>query len=160
MSLELMRIDDRLLHGQVLVGWGARLGIAYYVVVDDALAESAWEQELYGSALPQGVEVEFLSVEEAARRFEELDARPDRGALLTRGTRAMRALAAAGHLEGRRVNVGGLHDAPGRIRVLDYVYLGTTEREDLAAIARCARTVSARDLPTATEVSLDKVLGT
>jgi mannose/fructose/N-acetylgalactosamine-specific phosphotransferase system component IIB len=160
MSLELLRIDDRLLHGQVLVGWGARLGIAYYAVVDDALAESAWEQELYGSALPQGVEVEFLSVEEATRRFEELDARPDRGALLTRGTGAMRALAEAGHLEGRRVNVGGLHDAPGRGRVLDYVYLGTSERADLAAIARRAGTVSARDLPTAAAVPLEKVLGT
>jgi mannose/fructose/N-acetylgalactosamine-specific phosphotransferase system component IIB len=124
-------------------------------VVDDALATSEWEQELYASALPDGVVAEFLSVADAVRRFGELDRRSGAGALLTRGTAAMRALAEAGHLDGRRVNVGGLHDGPDRQRVLDYVYLGPGERADLAAIAGCAARVSARDLPTAAEVRLD-----
>ena len=158
MPLELLRIDDRLIHGQVLVGWGARLGLDYYVVVDDALASSEWEQELYASALPDGVTAEFVSADEARRRFHELDARSGRGVLLTRGTDAMRRLAEAGLLEGRRVNVGGLHDGPGRERGLDYVYLGPGERADLVAIAGRAARVSARDLPTAPEVRLDESL--
>lgn len=160
MSIDLLRIDDRLIHGQVLVGWGARLGIDHYVVVDDTLADSAWEQELYASALPGGVTVEFIPSLEAVRRFEELGDRGDRVAVLTRGTRAMRDLAEAGHLDGRRVNVGGLHDGPSRERVLDYVYLGAEERADLEAIAARAARVSARDLPTATEVALDALLDT
>lgn len=155
MPLALVRIDERLIHGQVVAGWGTRLGLRYYVVVDDALAASEWEQDLYRSALPDGVTADFLSTADAVKRFEELDAGDEPGALLTRGTATMRVLAESGILAGRRVNLGGLHGGAGRERVLDYVYLGPDEREDLAAIAERVGKVSARDLPTAAEVGLD-----
>lgn len=158
MPIDLFRIDERLLHGQVVVGWGRRLEIAYYVVVDDLLVESEWEQELYASGLPAGTEAYFVSVSEAIQRFAELDAQPGRGALLTRGTTAMRKLADAGLLTGRRVNIGGLHAEIGRRRVLDYVFLKTDEADDLRTIGQKAASVAARDLPTSREVSLDEVL--
>ena len=136
MSLVLFRIDERLLHGQVIVGWGMRLGIEHYVVVDDGLAGSDWEKDLYSAGLPDGVSADFLSVGETIERFTELDERSGHGAILTRGTQQMRALAEAGHLLGRKVNLGGLHAAEGRRRVLPYVYLTPDEAEDLRAIAR------------------------
>jgi hypothetical protein len=48
-SIVLFRVDERLVHGQVTVGWGMRLRPALYVTVDDALAGGDWEQELWGS---------------------------------------------------------------------------------------------------------------
>ena len=65
MALDVFRIDERLLHGQVIVGWGMRLGLERYVVVDDELAVSPWEQDLYSAGLPTGVSVRFLSVADA-----------------------------------------------------------------------------------------------
>ena len=47
MAIVLYRVDERLIHGQVVLGWGRELRPGRYVVVDDALAESEWEQELY-----------------------------------------------------------------------------------------------------------------
>lgn len=158
MALDLFRVDERLLHGQVLVGWGQRLGIRRWFVIDDALAASAWEQELYESALPEGVSVEFLPVADAVDRIDELSAPGDAAGLLTRDTATMRRLAERGALEGRRVNIGGLHAGPGRRKVLDYVYLGDPEREDLRELARLGARVSARDLPTAIEVGLDALV--
>lgn len=158
MPLILFRIDERLLHGQVLVGWGSRLGIERYVVVDEALTRSPWEQELYASGLPRGVDALFLTPEEAIARFSELDDRSKRGAVLTRGTDAMRRLAESGLLSGRKVNVGGLHAGPGRERRLDYVYLGENEVDDLRAIRPLVAKLTARDLPTAPEVSAERLL--
>jgi len=157
MSFELFRIDERLIHGQVVVGWGTRLGIEFYVVVDDALAESQWEQELWGSALGEEISVDFLGVAEACRRFAEFDERSEPGAVLTRGTAEMRALAEAGLLSGRRVNVGGIHFGPGREKVLDYVYLSALEREDLRVIGEYAKSVEARQLPTEPKTSLGEL---
>ena len=154
MPLELLRIDERLIHGQVLVGWGRPLDLDFYVVVDDALASSEWEQELWASALADEESAEFLGVEEAARRFGELSARVERGALLTRDTATMRALAERGCLDGRAVNVGGVYAAAGRKKILDYVHLSPEEVEDLRRIGEHA-SVSARNLPTAPEVRLD-----
>jgi mannose/fructose/N-acetylgalactosamine-specific phosphotransferase system component IIB len=154
-TLVLFRIDERLLHGQVIVGWGMRLGIDYYVVVDDELAGSGWEQEIYSAGLSDGTTAIFVSLVEALERFVELDSHEGRGALLTRGTRDMRALAEAGLLRDRRVNLGGLHAAPGRSRVLRYVHLNPDELADLRAIRDASGAVSARDLPTGSEVALE-----
>jgi len=154
MPLDLLRIDERLIHGQVLVGWGTRLGLEFYVVADDALASSPWEQDIWASALDGEALAKFLSVEEAGRRFADLDGRSESGALLTRGTAQMRALAEGGCLDGRHVNVGGLHAGSGRRKILDYIYLSEAELDDLRVIAEHASSVSARELPTAPEVSL------
>jgi mannose/fructose/N-acetylgalactosamine-specific phosphotransferase system component IIB len=44
MAIVLFRVDDRLTHGQVVVGWGRPLGINRIVLVDEQVAGSAWEQ--------------------------------------------------------------------------------------------------------------------
>ena len=59
MSLVLYRIDDRLIHGQVVVGWGQPLDIGFIVLVDDEVARSEWEQELYRMGTPPEMEVYF-----------------------------------------------------------------------------------------------------
>ena len=38
MTLILNRIDDRLIHGQVVVGWGQPFDVRFIVLVDDAVA--------------------------------------------------------------------------------------------------------------------------
>jgi PTS system mannose-specific IIB component/fructoselysine and glucoselysine-specific PTS system IIB component len=48
----LYRIDDRLIHGQVVVGWGQPLDLKFIVLVDDTVASSDWEQELYRMGVP------------------------------------------------------------------------------------------------------------
>ncbi len=158
MSLILFRIDERLLHGQVIVGWGMRLGLDHYLIVDDSLSESDWESDLYSAGLPEDITVDFQSVTGTIAGFETLDGRPGRGALLTRGTREMRGLAETGLLSERRVNVGGLHAGENRTRALHYVYLRPEEADDLRAIGDHVRSVTARDLPDGREVQLQELL--
>ena len=158
MPLDLFRIDERLLHGQVIVGWGMRLHLDYYVIVDDDVAANEWESDLYAAGLPAGVDADFVSVKDAVARFEEFDARPGRGALLTRIPGPMRELAEAGLLDGRRVNVGGLHAGQERRRVLPYVHLASRDVADLEAIAERSGRLTARDLPAAREVSLEALI--
>lgn len=158
MPLELIRVDERLLHGQVVVGWGEHLGLEWYVVADDDLAGSAWEQEIYREGLPEGSEAEFLSVQEAAGQVDELDARPAAGALLVRSTAAARRLAEAGALEGRRVNLGCLPTREGRREVRPYLHLAPREEEDVREIARLGAEVRARDVPTARALDVEEIL--
>lgn len=158
MTLDLFRIDERLLHGQVIVGWGMRLGLERYVVVDDELAESEWEQDLYSAGLPPGVSVDFLSEDDAVADLPSLLGMRERGAVLTRSTAAMKRIADAGLLRGKRVNVGGLHEGDARRSVLRYVSLRTDEEDDLRSIAASGARVSARDLPNAREVGLEELL--
>ncbi|MFQ5688966.1 MAG: PTS sugar transporter subunit IIB [Gemmatimonadota bacterium] len=158
MPIVLCRIDDRLLHGQVLLGWGGRLGLTRYLVVDDQVAESRLEQALYRTGVFRPATATFVTVEQADQPVKQLQEGADPAALLTRDARTMRALAERGLLQGQAVNVGGIHSAPGRQRILDYVFLDRSVAEDLRAIAARSLVVTARDLPTSAEVPLESLL--
>lgn len=159
MSVLLYRVDERLIHGQVVIGWGTQLRVDRYVVVDDELAGSEWEQELYRLGLPEGVSAEFVTAEDARRRLGAWQGSEGRIVLLTRDVRTMLALARGGTLRGQRVNLGGIHHGPGRVEVLPYLYLDDADRERLRRLAAEGVTVTARDLPGSPEVSLDQLLG-
>lgn len=157
MPILLYRIDERLIHGQVVIGWGNQLRPDRYIVVDDALVDSQWEQDLYrlGSG---GADVVFAGSEEARERIAEWREAPARSILLTRDIATMRRLADRGLLTGESVNLGGVHHGPGREEVLEYVHVSEEELQDLEAMAQAGVDVVARDLPDAHRVSLGALL--
>ena len=154
MSVELFRIDDRLIHGQVVVGWGQTLGVTFLVLVDDEVRASEWEQELYRMGVPHEVSVTFASVEEAAARLASWQRDEHRGIVLTGDVGTMARLCAATGTAVRKVNVGGVHYRDGRKERLRYVYLNDAEAETLRALASAGVEVTAQDVPTGTRVPL------
>lgn len=157
MGVVLFRIDERLIHGQVVIGWGHELRPDRYVLVDDDLAASEWEQDLYRLAVVD-TDVEFVDVEGARGRLAEWRDDPRRSIVLTRDVATMRRLADGGLLRGEKVNLGGIHHGPGRTEVLRYLHLTAEDRADLAALAAEGAQVSARDLPDAPKVGLATLL--
>ena len=69
MPVEGFRIDDRLVHGQVVVGWGQPLSLRFLVLVDDVVAANEWERELYRMGTPPEMELCVETVESAAARM-------------------------------------------------------------------------------------------
>jgi PTS system mannose-specific IIB component/fructoselysine and glucoselysine-specific PTS system IIB component len=159
MTVSLLRIDERLIHGQVVVGWGTQLRPDRYVVVDDALAESEWEQDIYRLGLPEDATAEFLSVNEARARFSEFAGDRQPTVILTRSATAMRELGRDGLLAGRPVNVGGLHHGPGRTERLSYVHLGEEDAQALTELEEDGAEVTAQDLPNARAIPLSEMVG-
>lgn len=157
MSIALFRIDDRLIHGQVVVGWGQPLDIGFIVLVDDAVAAADWEQELYRMGVPPGVDVHFDDGASAARRLAGYAADRRAGIVLTGDIATMRALAdATGAVTA--VNLGGIHHRPGRVQRLRYVFLTDAEADELRAFAATGVRITAQDLPSAPPLDLEQVL--
>ncbi len=158
MSVVLFRVDERLIHGQVVVGWGSRLHPDLIVVVDEDLAGSPWEQELYAMGVPPETDTAFLTVTDARDRLPDWRGDDRRVMVLTRDVATMYALASGGLLEGEQVNVGGMHHAEGRHPVLPYLYLSEEDRDALAALSEAGAHITARDLPTSRKVPLSELL--
>jgi mannose/fructose/N-acetylgalactosamine-specific phosphotransferase system component IIB len=157
-SILLYRVDERLIHGQVVIGWGSQLNPERYLVVDDALAASAWEQELYQLTLPEGSTALFVSVEDAVRLLPEWKGETIRSVLLTRDVGTMLRLAEAGVLDGVKINLGGIHHAAGRREVSHYLYLDDADRARVRRLSELGLKVAGRDLPGAMKVNLDALL--
>jgi len=157
-SVELFRVDDRLIHGQVVVGWGQPLGITFIVLADDEVRANDWEQELYRMGVPPAVQVIFASVDEAAGRLPEWLGDSRKGIVLTGDVLSMARLVQAANGSVRRVNVGGVHYREGRRERLRYVFLKDEEAAALEALGRSGVEVSAQDVPTGTKVPLAELL--
>ena len=157
MTLELFRIDDRLIHGQVVVGWGQPCRIGFLVLVDDVVAASEWEQELYKMGVPPEMDIYFDSVESAARRLAAYREDTRCGMLLTGEIATMlRLVDQSAGIEA--VTVGGIHHKPGRVARLRYVFLTPDEEEQLRALAARGVAVTAQDVPNASPVDLAEIL--
>jgi PTS system mannose-specific IIB component/fructoselysine and glucoselysine-specific PTS system IIB component len=157
MSIALYRIDDRLIHGQVVVGWGQPLDCSFIVLVDDEVRGSDWEQDLYRMGVPPHIDVVFASVGEAAERLPAWEADPRVGILLVGDIDTAVALAAQSDRV-KRVNVGGIHHRAGRSERLRYVYLTDDEAAKLRRLAASGVEVTAQDVPTARALPLGDFL--
>lgn len=158
MTVVLARIDDRLVHGQVVIGWGRPLDADLVVLVDAEVAANDWEQEIYRMAVPEGMEILFADAEHAARRLPAWEASQSRVVVLTGDVTTMAALQAAAPEVIRRINLGGLHHRAGRTEYLRYVYLDPEEVGALRALAAAGATISAQDLPGTPAVALERLL--
>ncbi len=156
MTLLLNRIDDRLIHGQVVVGWGQPLNVRFIVLVDDDVAESDWEQDLYRAGVPPEMEVMFHTVEDAAAALAGYRADSRAGLLVTGSIASMRSLVADGDV--RDVNVGGIHHRRGRTQHLRYVFLTDQERAALRELQSLGAVVTAQDVPATKPVPLPELL--
>jgi mannose/fructose/N-acetylgalactosamine-specific phosphotransferase system component IIB len=159
MPIVLLRVDERLIHGQVVVGWGGPLHADRIVVADDEIAGSAWEQELYCLGVPPEIEAAFAPLEEARAMLPEWRAGAARVIVLLRDVAGLGRLARDGALGGEEINLGGVHHAEGRDPVLPYLHLSADDRSVLRAVGASGATVVARDLPASRSVPLDELLG-
>ncbi len=157
MGILLYRVDDRLIHGQVVVGWGQPLGLRFLVLVDDDVAASDWEQELYRMGVPPDVEVHFRSVEAMRHDLAGFERDPRPGLLLVGSVDAMQRLIAVAPSI-RQVNLGGVHHAAGRVQRMRYVFLTPDEESALRVLEDAGVRVTAQDVPTARPVPLAEVL--
>jgi PTS system mannose-specific IIB component/fructoselysine and glucoselysine-specific PTS system IIB component len=156
-AIDLYRIDDRLIHGQVVVGWGQPLNLGFIALVDDEVAGSEWEQELYRMGVPPEMDVYFVTPDDARRQLEQWQGDQRPGILLTGDIETMRRLIELSPSI-KAVNLGGIHHRAGRTLKLRYVYLSPQEEEALRALAKDGVAVTAQDVPSARAVPLEDVL--
>lgn len=153
MTVTLFRVDERLIHGQVVVGWCRRLHPHRMIVVQDALAGSAVEQDIYRSGLPEGMDAVFWTEEQAILRLPEVMESDVPAIVLTEDLATMVRLARGG-VPIVEINVGGIHAGPGRARVLPYVCLGGDDLRLIRELEAAGVRVTAQDVPTTAPVRL------
>lgn len=113
MTLKLVRVDDRLIHGQVVAIWLKALNARRIVIVDDRTARDEFLSEVITLASPPGVPVEIHDVASGTERVRGLAGEPEPVFVLLRSPLVALHLREAG-VEFPLLNVGGLGAGPSR----------------------------------------------
>lgn len=114
MNIQLIRIDDRLIHGQVVVGWAKALNIQRLVVVNDEITKNNMRRTLMEMAVPAELKVNFFEVHEAA--LASKDDSKERSLLLFASPMDVLDYVKAGGVA-VSVNVGGMHFCDGKTQI-------------------------------------------
>lgn len=152
----LTRIDDRLIHGQVVEGWVNFLKATCIVVADDDVASNALQRSIMELSVPQGLKVFIGNVADICEqlRAKELDA--ERIILLfSKPSDVLRALITG--LGCQAINIGGMHYVPGKRKLMDVLAVDDLDLKALREIAALGINVAVQSVPTQRPLPLDKV---
>lgn len=67
----LVRVDDRLIHGQVLTQWVGTIGATKIVVIDDEVAQDKMRKNILKFAAPEDIQLKIYSADKAVEIWEK-----------------------------------------------------------------------------------------
>lgn len=146
MPLTLVRIDDRLIHGQVVLGWSRALKPDRIVVANDRIARNSWERKFYNASVPPHIKVSFLTLDETTVELLNNLFRSESVLLLFESVKDLYTLVQKG-VKLDKINVGGLHYRAGAEELLPFVFLTNEDRELLRELVKSGITLLAQDIP-------------
>ena len=154
-GVALVRVDNRLVHGQVLEAWLPALDAHGILVADDEAAGNVLARSAMALAIPPGVNFEVLRVQVAADLLRPGGKGPQasRTLLLLRDVRDAVALHQAG-VPMPQLNLGNVHFGTGRKQVSASVFLNAEELSALDKLADGGTQVEVRAVPSETPVPL------
>jgi mannose/fructose/N-acetylgalactosamine-specific phosphotransferase system component IIB len=123
-----VRVDNRLLHGQVVQFWIGHLKIEHLVVADDEVAENEALMAIYRLAMPKSVGLTITPLDPLTKKLESLKSKKTM-VLLKDIDDAERVLSSGAAF--KRVTLGNIHASALRSRVTDSVYLSDDEVKKL-----------------------------
>ncbi len=152
----LMRIDDRLIHGQVVEGWVNFLKATRIIVADDRVASNALQRSIMEIAVPQGLQVFIGGVEEICGQARAAGPANDRAILLFSNPADVARAIRMG-LVCRSLNIGGMRYVPGKRKLIDVLAVDDADLEALREIAAQGVKVEVQTVPTQKPMPLEKL---
>ncbi|MCS7230609.1 MAG: PTS sugar transporter subunit IIB [Elusimicrobiota bacterium] len=148
----IIRIDDRLLHGQVIEGWIKPLKIEKLVVSSDIVYCDSLQKNLYLISVPENIELECLSLELTAEKISAGKFDKIKTLVLISSLKDLYELV----LKIRKifpdyklppVNVGGIRHTEGRVQIYKALFLSLEEIQIIKKLEQLGITLEYYVLP-------------
>jgi mannose/fructose/N-acetylgalactosamine-specific phosphotransferase system component IIB len=120
MPIKLVRVDDRLVHGQVVLKWTRTIGSNMILVADDIAAKDPFLQTLMRSAAPPGIDLEVHKINDAAEKLKSGEWDRKDIFVIVRNSTTLLKLVEAG-VDIQFANVGNAGGGEGKVRLTKQV---------------------------------------
>jgi mannose/fructose/N-acetylgalactosamine-specific phosphotransferase system component IIB len=152
----LSRIDDRLIHGQVVEGWVNFLKATCIFVADDRVASNSFQRSIMELSVPQGLKAVIGRVEDICDLVRTASLSADRIILLfSNPADVLRAINSG--LSCRVINIGGMHYTPGKRKLMDVLAVDDADLAALKELVAKSIKIDVQTVPSQRPVSLEKI---
>ncbi len=147
----MVRVDDRLLHGQVIIGWGQMLGLSPVLLASDRVVKEESLARTFRDLIPEELNGDVITLNDAAERWIRGDFKNKRALIVVETpVDALKLLQLGAPL--KQLMLGGLHYREDREEILPYLYLSEWDRTNLDELRKRGVKIVCQDLPTAKPV--------
>lgn len=150
------RIDDRLIHGQVITGWLRHSGANRILIVDDLVAKDSFMLGILEMAAPPGINVVALTTEDAITKLKS-DDWSDKVLILTKTPKPVLDMVNA-DIPIHHLNVGGMGFKTNRKKIYRNIQATEEEVSDLKTLQEKGVKVEFRVVIDQKAIALDEVL--
>lgn len=127
-QIVLTRIDDRLVHGQVMTSWLNFTGANKIMIVDDGVAKDIFMKNVLATVLPANISLEIYNVEDASVRIKNGFDPHDRVIILVKYPVTIWRMMENG-VKLEKVNVGGMGVSGTRKKFFKNISVSEEEKE-------------------------------
>ncbi|AIF50632.1 PTS sugar transporter subunit IIB [Pelosinus sp. UFO1] len=153
MSIELVRIDDRLIHGQVVMAWSKAVSIKRIVVIDDKVAKDLIRKMLLETVAPPGVKVSVLNTLDGIEYLKS-NANDNEKLLLLFTNPATIVTLVENGVAITKVNIGGMSFMQGKTQLTKAVSLDEDDKNAFKALHKCGIILQIQVLPNDSPVDI------
>lgn len=154
-NLLLTRVDDRLIHGQVMTAWMKLLPAKEIIIVDDKVAGDAFMIQVLTMAAPSGVKVKVFSVNDAAQMLKDGLKMPS--IMLAKTPLTYKRLVENG-VDLQEINIGGMGISGERKTLYKNIAADPAERDALQEFIQKGITVKIQVIPQDKSIDVATVL--
>lgn len=116
MSIKFIRIDDRLIHGQIVTAWIKSYQAKKVIIVDDIVAKDSFLIDVMNMVKPSGIKLEVVTGEEFASKLPDYESETLNSIILVKTPESAKTCFDAG-LKLDSLNVGGMGAKDGRKQI-------------------------------------------
>lgn len=152
----IIRIDDRLIHGQVTAGWVRPLGIERIVLANDEVANDEWQREIYTLAVPSEIKVKIYQVADAIDFIKNNQDNIKTMVLVNSLKDALRIIKSG--IIVTKLNIGGLHYENGKKGFTSYIFLSDEDIKCAKEIINQGLTLEGREIPGSPSININNLI--
>lgn len=101
------RIDDRLIHGQVMTSWLNFTGANKIMIIDDDVAVDPFIKSVLKTCVPANIKLATFGIEKAFARLQKGFTEPDKVIILAKYPKTLHTLMKMG-IKFDKINIGGM----------------------------------------------------
>ena len=132
-EIVLARIDDRLIHGQVMTSWLNYTSANKIIVVDDLVVQDAFMTTIMKTCLPANIAFEIFGVEDGSEKLKNGLTDKDRVILLVKYPKTILEMMEKG-VQFEKLNIGGMGAGGARKKFYKNISASDEEKEILKSI--------------------------
>ena len=131
--IKLVRLDYRLLHGQVVFSWTQNVGAQRIIVVDDEAAADELKKTALNLSKPAGVRLNIFTLDKTLEKMPKVEALNENIMMIFGNTATLRKFCEA-YPKCKEVNYGGIAKKENSKQYAGAVFLNETEQADTQKI--------------------------